>query len=403
MKELGWGKPRTTVLIEEPPPGQEAQIDFGRMGLIADEQSDRRRMLWALIVTLGFSRLSFVWPTFRQTTEAIIEGLEAAWWFFGGMTRTLIPDNPTTMIICPDPISARLNEVFADYVQARNILIDPARPARPRDKGKVENAVPYVRESWFDGETFTGLDDARRSARHWCWEVAGSRVHGTTRKLPREVYETLEKQHMLPPSEQRFDVPSFHDPKVHPDHHIQVLNALYSIPHAYVHRVVHVRADSALVRVYYGTELIKVHPRQPAGGRSTDVNDYPEGKSQYATRSIDGIIRKAREHGEHVGLFVERILEGPLPWARMRAAYSVIHLCQKYGDGRVEAVCQSALSFGVVDVHRVSRMLKRAAAPSSAATDSKVVQLPLPLAMPRFARDPKQFATCPSASGKEGA
>lgn len=403
IKELGYGKSGTTVLIEEPPPGQEAQLDFGRMGMIDDEESKRRRMLWALIVTLGFSRLSFVWPTFRQTTEAIIDGLEAAWMFFGGVVHTLIPDNPTTMIICPDPISARLNEVFADYVQARGALVDPARPGKARDKGKVENAVPYVRESWFDGEKFRGLEDARERARHWSWEIAGTRVHGTTRKLPREVYETIEKQHMLAPPQGRYDVPSFHDPKVHPDHHISVLNALYSVPHPYVHRTVHVRADSALVRVYFATELIKVHVRQPPGGRSTDNNDYPPGKALYATRSIDGIIRKARERGQHVGQFVERLLQGPLPWARMRAAYALIRLCDKYSNGRVEAVCQSALSFDVVDVHCVARMLKRATTPTPSSHDGKLVQLPLPLATPRFARDAKQFATRLVKGEKEGA
>jgi len=402
IKELGWGKPRTTVLIEEPPPGQEAQIDFGRMGMIHDEQTGRRRMLWALIVTLGCSRLSFVWPTFRQTTEAIIEGLEAAWRFFGGVTQTLLPDNPTTMIICPDPISARINEVFADYVQARNVFVDPARPGKPRDKGKVENAVPYVRESWFDGETFTSLQDARQRAGQWCWDVAGTRVHGTTRKVPRDVYETVEKPHMLAPPQERYDIPVFADPKVHPDYHVQVLRALYSVPHPYVHKTVHVRADSALVRIYFATELIKVHSRQPAGGRSTDVNDYPEGKGAYATRSVDGVIRKARERGEHIGVFVERLLEGPLPWARMRAAYALLRLCDKYGQGRVESVCQSALSFDVIDVHRVSKMLKRASAPTALATKNNVVQLPLPLSIPRFARDPAHFATRLSKSGKEG-
>jgi len=402
IKQLGWGKPCTTVLIDDPPPGQEAQVDFGRMGMIHDEHSGRRRMLWALIITLGFSRLSFVWPTFRQTTEAIIEGLEAAWKLFDGVPHTLIPDNPTTMIICPDPISARLNEVFADYVQARDVWVDPARPGRARDKPKVENAVPYVRESWFDGEHFTGLEQARQSARDWCWEIAGTRVHGTTRKLPREVYETIEKPHMLVAPQQRYDVPTFGDPKVHPDYHIQMLNALYSVPYPYVHRKVHVRADSVLVKIFFATELIKVHPRQPPGGRSTDVTDYPPGKSLYATRSIDGMLRKARERGVHIGIFVERILQGPLPWSRMRAAYALLRLCDKYGEGRVESVCQSALSFDVVDVHRVSKMLKRATAPRARDADGKVVQLPLPLATPRFARDPKHFATRSPVRGKEG-
>jgi transposase len=68
------------------------------------------------------------------------------------------------MIAEPDALSPRLTEAFADYVQARGIFVDAARVRSPKDKPRVENQVPYVRENWFDGETFTDLEDARRSA-----------------------------------------------------------------------------------------------------------------------------------------------------------------------------------------------------------------------------------------------
>jgi transposase len=393
IRELGWGLQKSTVRLDDAPPGQEAQVDFGRMGFIPDEATGKRRTLHALIITLAFSRLSFVWPTFRQTTEAVIEGLEQAWAFFAAMPVVLLPDNATSMVVKPDPYAPQLTETFGDYVQARGLFVDPARVASPKDKARVENQVPYVRESWYDGEKFTGLADARQAARHWCEETAGGRIHGTTRKVPREVYAVDEKPHMRAAPDSPYDVPLFADAKVHPDHHVQVARALYSVPHPYLHREVHVRADSKLVRIYFNTELIKMHERQPPGGRSTDPADYPPGKSLYATRSIDGIIGKARTRGEHVGIYVERILAGPLPWARMRAAYALLRLCDKYGDGRVESVCQSALSFDVVDVHRVASMLKRSAKPPKASDDQqgKLIQLPLP--MPRFARSPEQFAT----------
>ena len=68
-----------------------------------------------------------------------------------------------------------------------------------------------VRESWCDGETFTDLDDARRSAEHWSREIAGMRVHGTTRKVPREFFEQAEKSAMLAPPTEPFDVPLWAD------------------------------------------------------------------------------------------------------------------------------------------------------------------------------------------------
>jgi hypothetical protein len=258
--------------------------------------------------------------------------------------------------------------------------------------------VPYVRESWFDGETFADLEDTRRSAEHWCAHDAGLRVHGTTRQVPREVFEASEKAAMLPPPSEPFDVPLWVEAaKVHPDHHIQVARALYSVPTMYLHKTVRARADKTTVKIYFGTELIKVHPRKPAGGRSTDTSDYPAGKATYALRSVDTLVVKAREKGAHVGSFAERLLGGPLPWTRMRQAYALLRLCDKYGQGQVEAVCQSALAFDVVDVARVTRMLKTASKPAANNTDDKIVQLPLP----RFARPEEHFETR-SSSKKEG-
>jgi transposase len=401
MQELGWRKKAPTIRLEDPPAGQEAQVDFGKMGMITDGETGRLRVLWALIVTLAHSRYQFVWPTFAQTTEAVCEGLDRAWWFFGAMIRTIIPDNTKAMVKDPDALNPILVAAFLDYVQARKIFVDPARIRSPKDKPRVENQVPYVRESWFDGETFNGLDDARRHAEHWCRDIAGARIHGTTHQVPREVFEATEKAAMLPAPTELFDVPLWvDDAKVHPDHHIQVACALYSVPTLYLHKTVRARADKTTVKIYFGTELIKVHPRKPRGGRSTDTNDYPVGKAAYALRSVDALLIKAKEKGMHVGSYAERLLGGPLPWTRMRQAYALLRLCDKYGDGRVEAVCQSALAFDVVDVTRIARMLKSAAKPATPTEGAKgkLVQLTLP----RFARPGEHFQTRRDASKKEG-
>ena len=397
-QELGWRKKTETVRVDDPPPGQEVQVDFGEMGRLLDTETGKLRKLWVLIVTLAFSRYQFVWPTFRQTTEAVCEGLDRAWGFFGAMSLSMIPDNMKAIVKDADALNPTLVDAFLDYVQARGIFVDPARIRAPKDKPRVENQVSYVRESWFDGETFVDLEDARRSAEHWCREIAGKRVHGTTRRVPREVFESVEKLAMLPPPDSLFDVPMWIDrAKVHPDHHIQVAHALYSAPHRYLRKHVRVRADRTQVKIYFGTELIKVHPRQPPGGRSTDPSDYPTGKAIYALRDIDALLAKSKEKGTHIGLYAEKLLGGPLPWTKMRQAYALLGLCQKYGEGRVEAICQSALAFDVVSVPRIGAMLKSAATPTSpTGASAKVVQLTLP----RFARPLGHFETRPSK--KEG-
>ncbi|MGH2998736.1 MAG: IS21 family transposase [Gaiellaceae bacterium] len=391
MEELGWQKKEPTILLEDAPAGQEAQVDFGKMGMMRDVATGRMRALWALIVTLSFSRYQFVWPTFLQTTEVVCEGLDHAWWFFDAMPKTIVPDNMSSIIKKADALNPSIVAAFLDYAQARGLFVDPARVRSPKDKPRVENQVAYVRESWCDGETFTDLEDAQRSAEHWSRVIAGMRVHGTTRKVPREAFEETEKASMLPPPAEPFDVPRWAEhAKVHPDHHVEIARALYSVPTLYRNKQVRVRADKTTVKIYFGTALIKLHPRKPPGGRSTDTNDYPVGKAVYALRSVDGLLAKARGKGTHVGVYAERLLGGPLPWTRMRQAYALLRLCETYGDGRVEAVCQSALAFDVVDVARVARMLKKATKPASPVPgDRKVV----PLVLPRFARPEQHFQT----------
>ncbi|MDC0680162.1 hypothetical protein POL72_20645 [Sorangium sp. wiwo2] len=159
-----------------------------------------------------------------------------------------------------------------------------------------------------------------------------------------------------------------------------MLRSLYSVPTRYVGSTVRVRADRASVRIYAGTELVKVHARVAPGKRSTDPSDYPMGKDVAAVRDVASLIASAKKCGVHVGVYAERLLAVPLPWTRMRLVYALLRLCKKFGNGRVEAICQSALAFDVVDVQRVARMLETAKPPASPSTDQRtVIALPAPV------------------------
>src|SRR6185295_9285514 len=114
--ELGWRKQAPTVRLDDPPTGQEAQIDFGLMGTVTDADGKRRR-LWALIVTLSSSRYMHVWPTFTQTVEDVCAGLDAAWRFFGGVPKHIILDNASSMVIRASKTDPTLNRAFRDYTE----------------------------------------------------------------------------------------------------------------------------------------------------------------------------------------------------------------------------------------------------------------------------------------------
>ncbi len=136
-----------------------------------------------------------------------------------------------------------------------------------------------------------------------------------------------------------------------------------------------------------------------SGERSTDPNDYPTGKAVYATRSIERLVQRAHDKSQIVGSYVERLLEGPLPWTRMRQAYALLRLCEKYGIDRVNEVCRRSLDFDVVDVPRVGRMLRAAQRLENAGDNArKVVRLP----SSKFARSQDSFRTISAAGKKEG-
>ena len=189
---------RSTVRMEDTAPGEVAELDFGRLGLVPDPETGRRRTVWALNVVLGYSRHSFVWPTFSQKLEDVIVGLEAAWAFFGGVPKYLVIDNFPAAVAGADALHPRLARGFLEYSQHRGFIADPARVRHPKDKPHVERGVQYVRERFFRGSNFASLEEMRLAARRWCLEVAGLRVHGTTRRRPLQVFQDEERQALAP-------------------------------------------------------------------------------------------------------------------------------------------------------------------------------------------------------------
>src|SRR3990170_1022914 len=130
------------------------------------------------------SRYRFVYPVFRETTETAIEACEAAWAFFHGVFRVLIPDNTKTIVQRADPLEPRFTPAFLEYAQARGFVIDPTRVRRPRDKARVERAEPIVRDDCFAGEVLLDLAHARTHAVQWCREDYGVRRHSQTFRPP---------------------------------------------------------------------------------------------------------------------------------------------------------------------------------------------------------------------------
>jgi len=379
---------KVTVRLPETEPGQYAQADFGRLGKLYDEVTKRVRIAWAFIVTLAYSRLMFVYITFKLDTRAVIEGLEAAWDYFGGIAEILIVDNLTPVVDKADRYCPKIGKVFLEYAQHRGFIVDPTNSGHARGKPIVENNVSYVRGNFFKGESFISLDDCQERAVDWCTNVAGTRIHGTTRQRPIDLFSEYEKDRLSPYDGVRYDIPYYACPMVHPDHHISFRKSLYSLPTKYIGKHVDVRGDSALVKIYFKDELIKVHPRMPEGKRSTDFNDYPSEISPYTLRNANYQINQGARRHPAIGEYIAFLLSGTYPWHRIRSAQRVLRISDKYGFDRTAAACTKAMAYSLYDVRRIERMLKNGVEKDLPKSDG---ELTLFEDNPRFARDGAYF------------
>jgi hypothetical protein len=380
-----------TVPVAGGEPVVECQIDFARMGMLFDAVSGRRRVVHALIFTAVYSRHMFVWLTFSQTLEAIIAGCEQAWQFFGGAFRVLIPDNMKPIVAHADTVNPQLTVGWLEYAQERGFVTDPARVASPQDKPRVERMVQYVRGNFFAGEEFVDLADAQSHAHTWCAEKAGQRIHGTTCARPAVVFTEREAALLLPAPTGVYQVPIYAEVKVHRDYHVQVGKALYSIPEHLRGQTLSARADGELAKMYHRGQLVKTHPRQPAGGRSTDPADLPADKTGYAMRDLTRLITTAAGHGPDIGIYAERLLDHQLPWTRMRQVYRLLGLVKRYGATPVDTACRRALELDVVSVTKIAAMEK-----TTENTASEPPRAASGLAPARFARDPREYRTAAS-------
>jgi hypothetical protein len=377
-----------TVRLPETEPGKYAQADFGRLGKLYDEATKRVRIAWAFIVTLAFSRLMFVFITFKLKTHTVIEGCELAWEYFEGIPEIVIFDNLTPVVDKPDRYNPKINKTFLEYAQARGFTIDPTNPSHARGKPIVESSVGYVKKNFFAGETFISREDCQERAIDWCSNVAGVRIHGTTRQKPIELFKDIEKDKLAPYDGVRYDIPYWASCTVHTDHHISFKKSLYSLPTKYIGKHVDVRGDSALVRIYFKDELIKTHPRVPEGKRSTDYSDYPAEITPYTLRNANYQISQGKAKHPAIGGYIQFLLSGTYPWHRIRSAQRLLRIADKYGYERTAAACTKAKAYKVYDIRRIERMLKNGVEKDMPKSEN---ELTLFEENPRFTRDGAYF------------
>ena len=173
-------------------PGEEAQVDFGYVGYTRDN-TGKRRKTWVFNMRLSYSRLDYFEAVYNQRVETFIACHMNGFHYFGGVPHTVKIDNLKAAVLQAnfyEPIYQSLYKSFADHYGFKPI---PCRIYTPNDKGKVESGIKYVKTNFFLGRSFNNEDELKRQLKQWLDRTCNSRVHGTTRKIPKEVFRIKEK------------------------------------------------------------------------------------------------------------------------------------------------------------------------------------------------------------------
>lgn len=379
--------PKVTVRLETPP-GQQAQVDFGRVRVRIAEQP---RSLWVFVMTLSYSRHRFVRFVERQDLATWIDCHVRAFEFFDGVPQTVLLDNLKAGVVRPDLYDPTINRAYAELERHYGFTVDPAKVATPGHKGKVERQMPVVRQQLVAGRDYVDLVELNEKALLWCRDQVGREVHGTTCEPPLLRFEQQEKAELQPLPPQSFERPTWGEAKVHPDHHLVFDRSYYSLPSRFVGRTVWVRATRRLVEIYHDEKLIKTHPRATRRGTwVTDSNDYPDAAKAFLFAHPQYCCKKAAEIGPHVERMIKEILSNHAI-RNLRKAQGVLRLTDKYGASRLDAACEYLLHFGATELHRLTHVLKRGI-PSSWQASQEPEPAPLTQLALDFLHPPESFA-----------
>jgi transposase len=343
--------------------GAEAQVDFGRGAVLVDRDPQtghvRRRHTHVLRVVLSHSRKAYSEAVERQTTESFIRALENAFHHFGGAPGTLVLDNLRAAVKRADWFDPELNPKVQSFCAHYGIVALPTKPYMPRHKGKVERGIAYVQSNALRSRQFTDLAQQNAHLLEWETTVADTRIHGTTRRQVRELFEQVERSALRPLPANRFPCFSEGQRVVHRDGHVEVAKAYYSVPPEYLGRTVWVRWDSRLIRIFDARmQLVATHARKDPGQFSTQdrhlldrkINSVERG-AVWLLSKVSGIGTQAQRWGE--AMVQARGIEG------LRVLQGLLSMSHKHPHDQLDRACGIALEHGAWRLRTIRQLVQR--------------------------------------------
>jgi hypothetical protein len=188
--------------------------------------------------------------------------------------------------------------------------------------------------------------------------VADTRIHGTTRRHVKEIFEQAEKPNLLPLPAARFDLFEEALRSVHRDGHVEIKGAYYSVPPEFVGAKVWARWDGRMVRLFdQKMRSIALHARKTRGAFSTlDVHIVPE-KINGIERGTTWLLQRVECIGPHATQWAQSMLtirgiEG------VRVLLGLLSLSNKHPRQAVEQACQVAQGHGAYRLRCLRQLIQ---------------------------------------------
>ena len=390
VRRLEQSQPPETFVRVEVPPGSEAQVDFGYAGLQIDPATGRLRKSWVFVLVLAFSRHMYAEVVFDQRLETWLLLHRHAFEALDGVPERVVLDNLKAAILRASVHDPLVQRAYRECATHYGFRIDPNPPRTPRLKGKVEQGgVHYVKRNFLAGRPPLPLDELNAQLHTWCADVAGRRVHGTTRQHPIEQFEQIERAALRPLPSVPYDLAIWKQATLHHDCYVVFEGSYYSAPYRLVGQALWIRAGTRTVELFTAEhQAVATHDRasQP-GERKTILAHLPPHKVVGLVSGRETCRIQAASIGPATAEVVQRLLDHR-PEDRLHVAQRVLRLAEHAGAERLERACVRALHYGTPDYPTLKRIL----ATGLELAPLQTVQHPPPPRNLTFLRQASEFA-----------
>jgi transposase len=361
-----WNKAHTNTMRLPHKAGEEMQVDYAGMTVaITNPETGEISRAVVFVATLPASSYTYVEIQPSQELQHWLGGHVRAFTFFGGLPKTICPDNLKSGVKTPNRYEPELNPSYQELAEYYHVAVLPARVRKPRDKAHVENSVQNV-ERWvlapLRNRTFFSLGEANRAIAPLVQALNQKEMQhlGKSRK---ELFEELDQPALRPLPERPYEYAIWKTAKVNIDYHIAFEGHFYSVPHALVRQEVRIRATEFLVTIFHGGQQVAVHPHSHAQGRFTTKSEHmPSNHKFIAGMNEDWLLREAGKIGPQTCAYLSALLKSrPFPQQAYRSCLGILDLARHYTHPQLETVCQTLLEANLLSYRDVKSELEHLA------------------------------------------